>query len=103
MTKLLSKSPTLRLLTVLGLALLAGACGRPATERECRDILRSAALLELKERLGNEQLIEAELKVIEASMEEAMLEKCVGKRITEDKLACIRAAKTSDALFGECF
>ncbi len=91
------------LLTISLLVPFLAACGRPATEAECREILRSAALLELKERLGNEQLIEEELQAIEKSMEQPMMEKCVGKRITEDKLACIRAAKTSDELFGECF
>jgi hypothetical protein len=100
---LLPKSLVLQFGLAASLTGLVLGCGRPATEKECRDILRTAALLELKERLGNEQLIEEELKGIESSMEGAMMEKCVGKRITEDKLTCIRGAKTSDQLFGECF
>ncbi len=99
-TKLLSKVAKLRLLIVV--APLAG-CGRPASESECREILRTAARLELKAHLGNEQLIDAELKSIEASMQTTMMEKCVGKRITEEKLECIRQAKTSEELFGKCF
>jgi hypothetical protein len=99
-TKFLSKFAQLRL--VLAIALLTG-CGRPASEGECREILRTAARLELKAHLGNEQLIDAELKSIEASMQTTMMEKCVGKRITEEKLECIRQAKTSEELFGKCF
>ena len=102
-TKILSKSRYFRPVVVGFLVALTSACGRPATEAECRDILKSAALLELKEHLGNPQLIEAELKAIESSMEAPMMEKCVGKRISEEKLACIRAAKSSEQLFGECF
>lgn len=84
-------------------AALAWGCGRPATEQECQEILRQAAELELRERLGNDELIESEVKAIEASMHESMMQKCVGKRITEGALACIRQAKTVDQLFGECF
>ena len=99
-TKFLSKVAKLGLL--IGVAALA-ACGRPASESECREILRTAARLELKAHLGNAQLIDAELKSIENSMQATMMEKCVGKRITEDKLSCIRQAKTSEELFSKCF
>jgi len=99
-TKFLSKVVKLRLL--IGATLLVG-CGRPASEGECREILRTAARLELKAHLGNDQLIDAELKSIESSMQATMMEKCVGKRITEEKLGCIRQAKTSEELFGKCF
>lgn len=102
-SKFLSKFSKLRLFIGSGVVLLVCACGRPATENECREILRTAAMLELKARLGNQELIESELKSIEASMEKTMLEKCVGKRITEDKLGCIRQAKSSEELFGRCF
>lgn len=83
--------------------LLVVGCGRPATETECQEILRTAAKLELKDRLGNESLIESELKEVEKSMREPMMKKCVGKRITESALQCVRKAKTADELFEECF
>jgi hypothetical protein len=79
------------------------ACGRPATEKECQEILRRAARLELQERLGNRELIESEVEEIAKTMREPMMEKCVGKRITESVLHCIRQAKTADELFGDCF
>lgn len=83
--------------------LLAAACGRPASEEDCKEILRIAAKLELKQRLGNAELIESEIKDLETSMHGAMMKKCVGKRISDEALACMRGAQTADELFGKCF
>lgn len=78
-------------------------CGRPATETECREILRKSAELELRARLGQEtELIEKEVVAIEASMRDAMMKQCVGKRITSSALSCIRSAKTTEELLDEC-
>ncbi len=99
----MKKSVLVKFLVLPALVFGVTACGRPATEAECQEILRIAAQLELKEQLGSEQLIESEVKEIEKNMREPMMQKCVGKRITDDALACIRAAKTADVLFEECF
>ncbi len=94
-------------LKIAGLAcatLLVSGCGHPATEKECREILRVAAQLELKSHLeDSKQLIDQETAAIEAQMKGPMMENCVGKRITEGALACMRTAKTADELFEECF
>lgn len=83
-------------------ALVLG-CGRPATEAECREILRKAAELELAQRLDNDRaLIEKELKGIEETMRGPMMERCVGKRISEKALTCVRAAKTADEVVSIC-
>lgn len=66
-------------------------------------ILRQAARLELKERLDqSEGLLQAEIMEIEQSLRPIMMEKCVGKRITESALACVKRAETSEQLFREC-
>lgn len=78
-------------------------CGRPATEADCREILRKAAELELVSRLDNDRsLVEKELKAIEETMRGPMMERCVGKRISESALACVRAAKTADEVVSVC-
>lgn len=78
-------------------------CGRPATEDDCTLILRRAARLELESRLENSQsLVESEIKQIEESMRSQMMKQCVGKRITESALTCVKHAKTSKQLFDEC-
>lgn len=86
----------------LGSLCLTG-CGRPATEGECRIILRRAAELQLKGQLDvSREVVQAELDAIEASMKDAMMQKCVGKRITDGALACVKAAKSSKELLDEC-
>lgn len=81
---------------------LAG-CGRPATEDECRTILRRAAELQLKERLSTTQkVLEEELGAIEKSMEDVMMKECVGKRITQKAMACVKQARSSKQLLDEC-
>lgn len=88
---------------VIPVALLHVACGRPATEQECREILHRTAELEMTGRLGDPDLIQQEIKAIEESMRPQMMKKCVGKRITDDALACVRSAKTAEELSEECF
>lgn len=84
-------------------SLCLAACGRPASEAECREILRKSAELELSERLGSREMISAEVDAIEEEMEAKMMEKCVGKRITDGTIACIRQAQAADQLFKDCF
>lgn len=84
-------------------AIFASACGRPATEAECTEILRRTAELEMKGRLGNKTLIEQEINAIEDTMRPQMMKKCVGKRITDDALKCVRTAKTAEELSEDCF
>ncbi len=80
-------------------------CGHPATEAECEQILERAARLELKERLGSsdESVIEKEVTATKSALRESMMNDCVGKRITEEAMECIRAATTADEMFGDCF
>lgn len=79
------------------------ACGHPATESECLEILRQSARLELGQRLDNDkELIDRELLVIEGALREDMMKQCVGKRISKGALECVRNAKTSDQVVTEC-
>jgi len=85
----------------LGLGLLG--CGRPATEDECRVILRRAAELQLKDQFAaSKEVVAAELDAIEASMKDAMMQKCVGKRVTDGALRCVKRAQTSKELLDVC-
>ena len=88
---------------VILLAFSTAACGRPATIGECEEILRRTAELEMKGRLGDKALIEQEVNAIAESMREQMTKKCVGKRITDDALKCVRSAKTAEELSEDCF
>jgi hypothetical protein len=99
----MKNSQVAKLMTALSLSFLVMACGRPATEEECKEILRRTAELEMKGRLGNKELIKSELAAIEKSMRPQMMKKCVGKRITDEAMACVREAKTADEVSSECF
>lgn len=98
----MNSTPLAKFIVILA-ALSSSACGRPATEGECKEILRRTAELEMKGRLGNKALIAQEIDAIAASMREQMMKKCVGKRITDDAMKCVRAAKTAEELSEECF
>lgn len=66
-------------------------------------ILRRAAELQLKGQLDvSREVVQTELDAIEASMKEAMMQKCVGKRITDTALACVKRAQSSKELLDEC-
>lgn len=92
-----------RLSALVVLSLVLCACGHPASESECREILRKSAELELKTRLDQDkELIAKELAGIEESMKGSMMKECVGKRITDSTLECVRKADSSTVLFEEC-
>lgn len=57
----------------------------------------------MKGRLGSKDLIAQEIEAISESMRDQMMKKCVGKRITDDALKCVRTAKTAEELSEECF
>ena len=92
--------PTGGTLAICVLGLLG--CGRPATEEDCTVILRRAARLELESRLDqSEGLVQTEIKQLEETMRPQMMKKCVGKRITDSAMACVKEAKSSEQ-FDQC-
>ncbi len=92
------------LLVALSCSALVG-CGRSATEADCEQILEKAARLEMEERLGkpDEKLVASEVAATKKSMRDAMMKQCVGKRITDSALECVKNAKTSKELTEDCF
>lgn len=92
---------SLRLLVPLGLGLLAG-CGRPATLDECNEIVSRITELELKARGAAGQSAETVKDTIEALRKTTMKE-CVGRRIDDGAMACVRTAVNAQQLVNECF
>lgn len=91
--------------TTLRIALLAGACaplaacGHPASQQECEEIFRRSAEIELRAQSVNDpEQIEAKIAEAKAVRGEQLLDECVGKRITDDAMACVRQAETAEAL-----
>jgi hypothetical protein len=82
--------------------LVLSGCGRPVTEQECSEIVARIAELELKETTGTTD-IAAEVQATQAAFRDEAMKDCVGKRVTDDALACVRAATTAKQIVDECF
>jgi hypothetical protein len=83
----------------IALAALAG-CGHPATHAECEEILRRAAEVELLQQKTPPDKIAARVEEAAQARGSELTAKCVGKRITNDAMACMRKAQTPDQLEG---
>ena len=91
------------LMTILGLFLVS--CGHPATQRECEEIAERVAELELKQSaVGVDQAtLKEEVDKTRTWVRETSLKECVGKRITERAMVCVRQAKTAQEIVNGCF
>lgn len=80
------------------------ACGRPATQQECDEIVGRIAELSLREASGPSDQDEVKKQVQETkeAFQKKTKQECVGKRITSRALACVRKAKTAEEIVHEC-
>ncbi len=83
-------------------ALLVMACGRPATEKECDEIVGRITELELKGR-GVSGTTAEEVKLTREALKKTTLRECVGKRISDRAMECVRSATTAEQIVKECF
>jgi len=81
---------------------LAG-CGHPATERECEEIVERVAKLELQSAQANEETVKEEVRIAKESFKKDMSRRCVGRRVTEAAMDCVRKATTAKQIEDECF
>jgi hypothetical protein len=88
---------------LVGWLVLSAGCGRPATEQECNEIVTRAASLQYAASNKSDAAVDpARIETIRARVRSAMYKNCVGKRITEDAMACIRRAKSATEIREEC-
>jgi hypothetical protein len=87
--------------------LLLGAlgCGHPATEKECQEIADRVTELELQSSpVGRDpETAKEQLERTRAWVKETQLKSCVGRRITEGAMQCVRAAKKAQEITDACF
>lgn len=91
-------------LRVAGALALSGAvfsiagCGHPATAEECNAIIAKSAELELHaQNVTDPAIIAQRIEAVKTARGKELLERCVGKRITERALACVgRAASPQE-------
>lgn len=86
------------------LLLVPLSCGRPVTEAECEEIVGRIAELELEstQTVSGAEL-QAEVEATKRAFKDEAMRDCVGKRVTEDALACVRSATTASQIVQECF
>ncbi len=94
------RPPRLALPALAALAVVS-ACGRPATLEECNEIVRRIVELELSARGAAGQSPEV-VRDTTAALEKATLEQCVGRRIDDEAMQCVRTAKTAEDVV-KCF
>jgi hypothetical protein len=91
----------LRLVGPVGVVLLAAAvtgCGRKATEADCQLIVDRSVELQMKEMEKSErEAIEKRQVQLRKELQGEMKD-CVGRRVTDKMMACVRAAQSSGDL-----
>lgn len=94
-----------RLWLSLGALALVTACGHPATEKECQEIADRVAQLELASSpVGKDpDTAKEQLERTRNWVKEGQLKGCVGRRITDGAMQCVRAAKKAEEITDTCF
>jgi hypothetical protein len=95
---------TARSLPLMLLAWLAVAgCGRPATIADCEEIVARIAELELRgAKTADPSVIAKEVADTKVAFQAKAKQECVGKRITQRALECVRSAKSAEEIVREC-
>ena len=80
-------------------------CGHPATERECQEIVQRIATLELTKPGSNIPVdsINTQVEAAKKSLRETTIKECVGRRLTDRAMRCVREAKTPQQISDDCF
>jgi hypothetical protein len=80
-------------------------CGHRASEKECQEIAEKVAELELlASPVGQDPDTRKEqLERTRSWVKESQLKSCVGRRITDAAMQCVRSAKKAQEITDSCF
>ncbi len=82
-----------------GILIACGGCGHPATEAECEALFRANAEVELRAQgITDPATLDQRVADARAAKGEELLADCLGKRITDKAMACVKQAKTAEEL-----
>jgi hypothetical protein len=80
------------------LALLTIGCGRPATEADCQLIIDRNVEVQMKAmKLEDRDLIAKKQQELRTAMKDE-LKDCVGRRVTDGMMRCVRGAETAEEI-----
>jgi hypothetical protein len=100
-------APTEVWVTVCVTVCVAGAigCGHPASDKECQEIVERIATLELEKANSSTdpKSVGAQVDETKKALAPNTMKDCVGKRITERAMQCVRSAKSSQQIVDDCF
>lgn len=84
------------------LAVVAGTmtgCGHPASQDECTAIFDKSAELELREqRVTDPALVQERVAAVRTARGAELIGKCVGRRITDRAMTCVKAAQSDEEM-----
>jgi hypothetical protein len=81
---------------ILGLA--TAGCGRKATREDCELVVDKNVEVKLKaDGMTDPDLVKKRKDELRASLKDD-IDKCVGKRVTEGMLACVKRAETAEQI-----
>jgi hypothetical protein len=79
------------------MALALVGCGHPASRAECEAILAKSAEIELRaQKVSDPKEIASRVAAAKSQKGDELVAGCVGRRITDRALACVRAADTAE-------
>ena len=98
-----ARLPGLRLSCLV--SALALGCGHPASEKECEEIADRVTQLELSSSpVGRDpDTAKEQLERTRSWVKESQLKSCVGRRVTDAAMQCVRAAKKAQEITDHCF
>jgi hypothetical protein len=83
-------------------ALSLTACGHPATRSECDEIFNKSAEIELRlQNVTEPKLVAERTAAVRAAKGDELIQKCLGKRVTDAAMVCVRKAATAQQM-DEC-
>ena len=89
--------------TLVATALLASACGHPATKAECEEIVDKIVEIELRgQGIADPAKIEERKRDTRAAVGNEQVERCVGKKVRASAMECVRKATTYEQIQDIC-
>ncbi len=96
------------LLACLGLAAASPGCGHPASEAECRTLVDRMVELELKAQGVTDPAVVAKRRTETVASDAGpsavsdLYRGCLGRRVTDGMMTCIRNAAAADEITDSC-
>jgi hypothetical protein len=87
----------MRTALVVSLLLVAG-CGRKATRADCELFVDRNVEVQLKRQGTVDPVVVEQEKAKEREFFKAKIDECVGKRVTDGMITCVKAAETTDQI-----